>query len=54
MLELHWSINERLGGGKGKDFDQPDHQWLFDLIDDIGYEASLTQKAHQNARRTRT
>lgn len=32
-----WSINERLGGGKGIDLDPPDDEWIGEVVSAHAY-----------------
>ena len=45
VIDLLWSINEKLSGRTGFDFKEPTHEWAFEVIEDVESEIEQAELA---------
>ena len=53
VLDLLWSINERLSGRPGFDIREPNHDWAFEVIEDIALEAMQNEETSERLNKMR-
>jgi len=48
VIALLWSINERLGGNKGRDFEEPTTEWIDDIAGLVRRDRMIAREAKRN------